>query len=458
MNILTGLGVSAGEAHGKVRIIEDGGDYESFQEGDILVTELTNPSMVLMMSKAAAIVCDIGGVTSHPSIISREMGIPCVVATKTATKDLKDGDEVLVNGTTGEVKVTPMEEVNNFITSIQTALGDMELGTLKPMDWFEFHPLFSKEWFSHMQRIIDASEGKNLTKLAGTLSGPTQLRVWLYYTLLDMKCAKISKEERERIVRFYHQLQRKTSQRDLWGLAGTNIAHSEEQITSILQNIQFQQGSKELAKTLGRIYSAGFQYINALYTDFYTDYGVEIYGPYDVSKKYGPGHILVIRHFTDLLPNDLWNNVEGLTKKDVKIYTVYKDVKFSCDFISCHSNYEGSVIDNLVEFAVEADNKILTFEEIKSLQEKLELSAMAQWRRLKGLEFEDLKQKGVQIRCYAFKKLCEELNLNWKPSQEMLDAVKDKPFDRSLWNLPEEEDERNEYWRKILDHREEFYP
>ncbi len=101
--LFSGLGTSPGQAKGKVRIVSGPEDESRFLEGEILVTRITDPTMVLMMNRAAAIVCDIGGMTSHPSILSREMGIPCVVACKNATTKLKDGQEVLVNGKTGEV-------------------------------------------------------------------------------------------------------------------------------------------------------------------------------------------------------------------------------------------------------------------------------------------------------------------------------------------------------------------
>lgn len=101
--ILKGLGTSPGQAKGKVRIVTGPKDEDRFLDGEILVTRITDPTMVLMMNRASAIVCDIGGMTSHPSILSREMGIPCVVATKNATTTLKDGQEVLVDGKTGDV-------------------------------------------------------------------------------------------------------------------------------------------------------------------------------------------------------------------------------------------------------------------------------------------------------------------------------------------------------------------
>ena len=103
--ILKGIPASSGVAEGTAKIVSGSQDQDSFSEGDILVTRITDPTMVLMMSKAAGIVCNIGGITSHPSIVSREMGIPCVVGTETATKQLKDGMRIKVDGTKGEVYI-----------------------------------------------------------------------------------------------------------------------------------------------------------------------------------------------------------------------------------------------------------------------------------------------------------------------------------------------------------------
>lgn len=103
--ILKGLGVSAGIAEGVVRVVSGSEDAGRFEEGNILVTHVTDPTMVGMMSDAAAIVCNIGGMTSHPSIISRELGIPCVVKTKDGTTLLRDGMRVKVDGTKGEIYV-----------------------------------------------------------------------------------------------------------------------------------------------------------------------------------------------------------------------------------------------------------------------------------------------------------------------------------------------------------------
>lgn len=101
--ILSGLGASPGISSGPVKVIYKMDDLSKIKKGDILVTEMTNPDMVVSMQKSAGIITDEGGITSHASIVSREMGIPCVVGTEKATKLLKDGDEVTVDGFAGKV-------------------------------------------------------------------------------------------------------------------------------------------------------------------------------------------------------------------------------------------------------------------------------------------------------------------------------------------------------------------
>jgi phosphohistidine swiveling domain-containing protein len=95
---------SPGKAKGTVRIIAHVEDMTKMREGDVLVSNATNPNYVPAMKKAAAIITDMGGITCHAAIVSREFGIPCVVGTRVATKVFKDGDIVEVDAANGVVK------------------------------------------------------------------------------------------------------------------------------------------------------------------------------------------------------------------------------------------------------------------------------------------------------------------------------------------------------------------
>ncbi|MFH0853030.1 MAG: PEP-utilizing enzyme [bacterium] len=104
VNYFHGQAAYFGKTEGVIRVINTVKDLSKMKMGDILVSQMTNPDLVPAIKKAAAIITDIGGVTCHAAIISRELKIPCVIGTKIATKVLKDGDRVIVDANQGDVR------------------------------------------------------------------------------------------------------------------------------------------------------------------------------------------------------------------------------------------------------------------------------------------------------------------------------------------------------------------
>jgi pyruvate,water dikinase len=102
--LLRGLGASPGLASGAVRIVDKLDQLDKVAAGDIIVTEMTTPDMVPAMKRAAGIVTDEGGMTSHASIVSRELGVPAVVGTETATNVLSDDEVITIDGEKGLVR------------------------------------------------------------------------------------------------------------------------------------------------------------------------------------------------------------------------------------------------------------------------------------------------------------------------------------------------------------------
>ena len=145
--VVKGLPASPGKAAGKAHVILDPADIDSFKEGEILVTTMTAPDWVPAMKKAKAIVTDAGGMTCHASIVSRELGIPCIVGTKSrseeATHRIQDGQLITVDATNGivydgmlEDAVKPKEETAAQVvsedipvtgTKVYMNLGDPDL-------------------------------------------------------------------------------------------------------------------------------------------------------------------------------------------------------------------------------------------------------------------------------------------------------------------------------------------
>ncbi len=104
INKLQGYIACKGYHKGEVRVITDAKMINELKQGEILVTHMTSPDFVVGMKKAGAIITDEGGITSHAAIISRELGIPCIISTKHATKILKTGDIIEVDANRGAIK------------------------------------------------------------------------------------------------------------------------------------------------------------------------------------------------------------------------------------------------------------------------------------------------------------------------------------------------------------------
>lgn len=119
-NILcTGLGASPGTGTGTARLLNGNSEVDGVKEGDIIVTEMTMPEMVPAMKRAAGIVTNEGGVTSHAAIVSRELGVPAVVGSGDATEAIDAEQPVTVDGDHG--RVTSAEEENDQTTASTTA-------------------------------------------------------------------------------------------------------------------------------------------------------------------------------------------------------------------------------------------------------------------------------------------------------------------------------------------------
>jgi pyruvate,water dikinase len=98
-----GLAVGEAIAQGRARILKDPKEMDRFQEGEVLITETTNPDWEPIMKKASAIVTERGGRTSHAAIVARELGVPAIVGAVGATTSVPEGEEVTVSCAEGEV-------------------------------------------------------------------------------------------------------------------------------------------------------------------------------------------------------------------------------------------------------------------------------------------------------------------------------------------------------------------
>jgi pyruvate,water dikinase len=119
--LLSGLGASPGRATGRVRILKSPDEGAKLQAGEVLVAAMTTPDWVPVLRRAAGLVTDGGGMTCHAAIVSRELRIPCIVGTRSATKVLRDGELVTIDGKKGEVLQGAVESASEAVSATPRA-------------------------------------------------------------------------------------------------------------------------------------------------------------------------------------------------------------------------------------------------------------------------------------------------------------------------------------------------
>jgi len=109
-SLVKGLVASKGIVTGTCVVVNSMDDFSKVNSGDILVVKNTDPSYVILFSRVAGIITEIGGMCSHAAIVSREMGLPCIVGTGNAREILKDGMRIILNADEGIVYESTKDE------------------------------------------------------------------------------------------------------------------------------------------------------------------------------------------------------------------------------------------------------------------------------------------------------------------------------------------------------------
>lgn len=347
--------------------------------------------------------------------------------------------------------------LDEFLESLERAIGYMDLSTLLPTSWRHFQPLIAKEWLVWFWRIIEQRKTKNISFVdLSKVFEPDLCREHLLFTLEDLKTARWPIDKRLEVADFFYQtLKSQMPQGDLFGLNGSTKRHSKYEVSEIMKE-SFIDGTPEMAKDLGKLYNGAYNLGAALFLDFYMGKAVENWGPYEL----GNNKILVIKKMRNLKSSELYRNI-GTICNEIDLYAVYEGVHFFTDLIACHTRYEGDVINSLKRWRLEVDScNITDLDTIKKIGLNLAQISEKQWIYLTNLPEAELLEKAVWIRCYCFKEMCELLGLDWRPTKELLESVKGKTLLQGwrTWKQPKNESKYKKYWRDIWDPREEVYP
>jgi len=145
-----------GYARGTVKLVIRASDMNKMNKGDILVSIATDPDIVPAMKKAAAIITDQGGITSHAAIVSREMGIPCVIGTKIGSRILKDNDFVEVDANKGIIRILEKKKFTKYTIIAK----DFQSPLIRNEIWTNL-TTFWKKWYGFSIPSVGIFSNKN---------------------------------------------------------------------------------------------------------------------------------------------------------------------------------------------------------------------------------------------------------------------------------------------------------
>ncbi|MEW6407512.1 MAG: hypothetical protein AB1465_02370 [Patescibacteria group bacterium] len=310
------------------------------------------------------------------------------------------------------------------------------LEAFQPLDFYHFFPLWYDLWLDKIYVAIQKikKEETSLNKIVKYFPPPTSVRS--FFKKIVSSFPHLSRQEVfkfKEIVSFLYNVLKHQCKKDIFA-QNSNIIHTPAEINDILKNIKWQKSDKESAQNLGQLCMGIGHLINGLYNDVVTDVSWDVYGPYNISKKFkNKKTILLIRDFPNLKPIELWPETQAVKKikyKEIKIYTIYKNLNCHIGYIGCHTTFSGGqVTGNMLKYAIIVDGKYKNdLGEIRKLKDYFLRLAVEQWPRLKNLSFEKLKQKVLLQECYQLQRFFEFLKIDWQPTEEMKERIKDKPL------------------------------
>jgi hypothetical protein len=277
--------------------------------------------------------------------------------------------------------------------------------------------------------------GKTIGEISKAMPNSSSCRFILLIMVMHLKNARVTDKQKIRALCdfFVDVVRSKTTNSDLFA-HDTNFAHTELEVDDFLNKTEWEAASAESAKEIGKTTVGLATLVHSLYNDWMTDYGYEICGPYDASKKFGGKHILLVRDFKDIKPVEIWPEANDFKHKSIRLLTVYKDLDCKIAYVGCHTTYSGNLLDHLSHYAVYADGK-----QIKGLEGLAELSsyflgiAQELFAKYSSLDFEEQKRKYFVQEAYQLKNFFEAVGVPWKPTQDFYERVAGKPLRESPW-------------------------
>ena len=299
-----------------------------------------------------------------------------------------------------------------------------------PFNAWGLHPLYADLWLQKIHEMIVKFKEKGF-KIEDNLDFFSNLSSTRFialnniiqYHISDMNDPKMLVE----IEDFFVNSLKIRAKEDLFAF-DKNIELNEEQLDRMISKRPLVKASIDESKELGKIMVALASLTHGLYNDWCTDFNYEISGPY-----YKNNRMILIRSFPDSCPKDIWPEIVW-SYKDFSIITEYENLTAKVALIGCHIVYSDSIIERLTGYNFQIDGKEISgLENLKKLREELMPIAAGQYEKFMGMDLENQKIKFIWQEHYQLKKLFELVGMDWRPSEEMLDRVRNKELIKDVF-------------------------
>ena len=397
-----------------------------------------------LLVKAAAVVTESGGLTSHAAIVCRELGLPAVVGTKNATTKIKDGEQISVDGTKGKVykgKITSGEaqkvtleipqpsgdDIEDMVQSIAQGVNDAnELWPLAPgqlMPYIDADQ--SVDMYQKIKKLLD--DGWSYEMIAKLFERPILIKMFLLNTgIVGIKSANvyeklITVDQQIEFVSWLLKLAKILNQNDA-NFINRNFFWKDTEVADFVNKSNWQIVNSTVRTALNDL-SVSLITLNwALYWDYFPDTGHELHGPYKIEgDDFSSNSTLILKDYYNLAPKDIWELGNSTPVSTIQLAQIYNTRQM---FINFGNRLIGNNLEqNCTHFVLEVDGqKISKTKEIQELSQSIHDFADKQIRHVKSLAPIDLVRKGAMISYFARRKFYLNFAKEWF-SETVIDAT-----------------------------------
>jgi hypothetical protein len=321
--------------------------------------------------------------------------------------------------------------MNDFYASLDNAISGTDSATFWPGGGGQIGASFitidAFEFYSQLKELKEKMSPSEAKKLFNTPSVIRYIPVgnFIIGMRLLIRDGKVDPDSAEEVLQFLFEILDEKMDSDPFCVTGKNLWYSEEDISKIINSKKFVQPNEDEQKIISRTVIALNSLVWSFYYDIYVEAGFEFHGPYNVNYN-GENYQLLIRDYHNLKPSEIWGLAENFEYKSIRFYLLYQNVDIKIDYFMHEVSYN-PLRTNLKYFFVETNDggkeKELVFSELEKISESAEKIAFDQVALVNKLPVLDKMKKGAEICYYQLKPFRDSLNIDWKPSKEVYDAI-----------------------------------